>query len=391
MKRLALLLALLPCIAATTPADAPLPEDQITTVEVDYAGGPVRAGNAVQPTEPGTYHYKVYVPKGYAAGRDRTYQTLFVFSPGGDAGMTSAEDRLKREGWIVVMLVESKNGPWEPIAANFVAAHDDVTKRLRVAEGMKFAVGFSGGARAASVRPGFAGVICQGAGFWSVTPTSPYDMNAYRLNPRLCVAIMFGDADGNKMEIPFLSSTMPPSSPFRVSFFKGGHDWAPADQMNDALDWMENLIYFQAPPSPALKPFYLRKAGQLLTAADAAEEFAKFDALDKAVDLITKQRLTNEPSIKEKLPDARKQLATLRRDPELKDLIRGREIFERVSAGEDMARVRGAKNQVSLTSGLMEVGRAYAAIAKQYPDTAFGKAAQARVDSLEFSMKGLRH
>ena len=389
-----LLLALLPCVAATTPADAPLPEDQITTIEVDYPGGPVRAGSVVTPTVAAVYHYKVYVPAGYDADKDRTWPTLFVFSPGGDAGMTSAEERLKRDGWIVVMLVESKNGEWGPIAGNFVAAHDDASKRLRVAEGMKFAVGFSGGARAASfgasVRPGFAGVICQGAGFWSATPAAPYDVNAFRLNPRLCVAMVFGDGDENRMEIPLMSTTLPAGTPFRVTFFKGGHDWAPADATNDTLDWMERLIYFQAPTSPPLKPFYLRKAEQLLADADAAEGVAKYDALDKATDLIAKHRLTNDPSIKEKLPDARKQLADLKRDADLKKPIRGRDLYLRVCSGEDVARARGAKNKVALTAGLLEVGKAYAAIAKEFPDTDFGKAAQERVDSLELSMKGLK-
>lgn len=394
MNRLALLLlllTLLPCLAATTPTDAPLPEDQITTIEVDYPGGNVRAGSAVVPTKPGTYHYKVYVPKGYAAEKGRTYPTLFIFSPDGDANMTDLEERLKSDRWIVVMLVESRNGEWDPIAANFVAAHDDAVKRLRVAEGFKVATGFSGGGRAASLaaaaRPGFAAVLCQGAGFWTSNPTVQYDVSAATVNRSLCVALTVGDGDPNHTEAATLAKALPPGTPYRPLFFRGGHQWAPKEVANDALDWVEELVYFEAPAAASLKPLYLVKAEALLAEAGGASGLVKYAALDRAMDLIAKRRLINESSLKEKLPEARKAMAELKRDPDLKPQIAGRDAYRRASGAEDVARARFGRNEAQLRAALVDVGRAYAALAKQFPGTDFGRSAKVRVESLELELK----
>ena len=388
---LALLLAPLPCTAATTPVDAPLPEDQITTIEVDYAGGNVRAGAAAVPTKPGTYHYKVYVPTGYAADAGRTYPTLFVFSPGGDAGMTDLEARLRRDRWIVVMLVESRNGEWDPIAANFVAAHDDVTKRLRVAEGFKVATGLSGGARAASLaaaaRPGFAAVLCQGAGFWTSNPAVQYDVSATRVNPRLCVALTVGDGDPNHVESALLAKALPAGTPFRPLFFKGRHEWAPEAVANNALDWIEEIVYVQAPQTAAMKPLYVARAEALFAAADGATGLEKYDLLDRATDLVAKRRLLNEPSLKAKLPDARRQMTAMKADRDLKPQLNGREAYWRASGAEDLARARLGRNAPQLRTALLDVGRSYAAVAEKFGDTPFGKAAQERVDSLELELK----
>ena len=82
--------------------------------------------------------------------------------------MGTMQGYLKANGFVVVMLLDAKNGPWEPIVGNFLAAHDDVVKRVRIEEGKKYATGMSGGGRASSVfvqiRPGFCGLVTQGAG-----------------------------------------------------------------------------------------------------------------------------------------------------------------------------------------------------------------------------------
>ena len=38
---------------------------------------------------------------------------------------------------VVVMLIESRNGPWAPTIGNFFAAHDDVVRRIRIREGQR--------------------------------------------------------------------------------------------------------------------------------------------------------------------------------------------------------------------------------------------------------------
>ena len=77
--------------------------------------------------------------------------TIFIAAPGGKAGLGNMADWIQRHGYVAVLLEESRNGDWEPAVGNFLAAHDDVLKRVRVAEGRKVATGMSGAARACSV------------------------------------------------------------------------------------------------------------------------------------------------------------------------------------------------------------------------------------------------
>lgn len=128
----------------------------------------------------GLYHYRLWVPAGYSTDPKRTWKTIFIASPGGNAQLGAMGDWVKSHGYIAVMLEESRNGPYGPIIANFLAAHGDVIKRMRVAEGKKVATGFSGGALASShfvtIVPGFGGLILQGAGCSAIKPGGTYDV-----------------------------------------------------------------------------------------------------------------------------------------------------------------------------------------------------------------------
>src|SRR4051794_5358417 len=160
--------------AEVTPLNQPLPEESETTITCELAEAPRANQVPVFDTQKqaedakGTYHYKLWLPKGYNADATRRWPCMFIMSAGGNASMGLMAAWLKANGFVVVTLAEARNGPWEPIVGNFLAAHDDVTKRVRIAEGRKFATGESGGARGSSVfvqlRPGFTGLILQGAG-----------------------------------------------------------------------------------------------------------------------------------------------------------------------------------------------------------------------------------
>ncbi len=129
-------LSAMPVRGEVTPMDAVLKEDGITRITCVYDGEPVKPAPGVtfKPAK-GEYHYDLYLPPGYRANADDVYSCLFVASPGGKAGLGAMADRVKRDRFVAVMLVESKNGAWEPGVADFCAAHDDVIKRVRVAEG----------------------------------------------------------------------------------------------------------------------------------------------------------------------------------------------------------------------------------------------------------------
>src|SRR5437879_2850126 len=82
--------------------------------------------------------------------------------------------------------------------------HDDPVKRVRIQEGLKFATGMSGGARASSVfvqiRPGFTGLIMQGASA-AEDDKGNYLIPGLKRNHELLYALTMGDTDSNKPEI----------------------------------------------------------------------------------------------------------------------------------------------------------------------------------------------
>lgn len=188
----------------------------------------------------GSYHYNLWLPKGYNADPKKQWPCIFIMSPVGNAKMGKMGDYLRSNGFVVVMLVEAKNGPWEPIIGNFLAAHDDVIKRIRISEGKKYATGHSGGARASSLfvqlRPGFCGLILQSAGA-SFDDKNDYNIAGLKRNPRLRIAMTMGSTDQNKPEADRMKALLAPQS-FTVFDFNGGHIWAPADVFEKAMAWV---------------------------------------------------------------------------------------------------------------------------------------------------------
>ena len=187
------------------------------------------------------YHYKLWLPRGYLAQPHRYWPCVFIASPFGNARMGNMAESLKRTH-VVVMLIESRNGPWPPTIGNFLAAHDDVVRRIRIREGQKIATGLSGGARASSVfvqiRPGFAGVIMQGAGV-ARTDNGAYYFNHVAHYPAILFALIMGESDPRRTEIADMQHQILPDH-LAVLLFHGGHQWAPADVFAKALSWIES-------------------------------------------------------------------------------------------------------------------------------------------------------
>jgi len=256
----------------------------------------------------GTYHYKLWLPKGYNAAPQRRWPCMFIVSAGGNAKMGQMAGWLKANSYIVVMLVESKNGPWAPIVGNFLAAHDDVVKRVRIQEGLKFATGMSGGARASSMfvqlRPGFCSLILQGAGA-AYDPQNRYVSTGLRQNSALHIAMTIGRKDNNFVEADRMKKLIP-SNRFLVLEFDGGHMWAPADVFEKAIAWTEQCVYDNGATNPASRPLYLARFGVLTDKFGAATTPAeRSKAAEAALAYVRTRNLTGDPVIAS-------QLATLR-------------------------------------------------------------------------------
>jgi len=220
-------------VEATTPFDNALAENRITRIECEY--------NDV------TYHYDVYLPNDYHTSK-KPHPVIFIFSPGGYARMNNMENWIREHNWIAVMLVESRNGPWDPIIGNFLAAHDDVLERLSIDSKRKILTGFSGGARAASlmalekIRPDLDKVFLQAAGFYAYSfeyPNKPYIYGS------------FGKDDPNHGEIDYIKYYYDSTGEFfKYESYIGTHQWAPQAVAERALDWLVTKV----PEVPVVVP-----------------------------------------------------------------------------------------------------------------------------------------
>lgn len=227
-----------------SPPDLALAADQVTTLAVPFSFevGPNAETRTV------VLHYRLYLPRDYHDHPERAYPAMFMASPIGDATMGAFEERLRAERWLVAMLIESRNQSqlWMP---NFLAAHDDLVRRVRVQPGMLFCTGLSGAARACSAYPGlregFRGIILQGAGPWRG------DVFAGEANRDLVVYGTFGAEDFNLPHALRIRRGLPPTVRRMVEVWDGGHDWAPAPVAERALDWVEETAFVDADLGPA--------------------------------------------------------------------------------------------------------------------------------------------
>jgi hypothetical protein len=365
-------------VRAVTPLDAPLPEGQITTIECEYTGNDSVPG--IGAADRGIYHYKVYVPTGYASEPTRRYPCLFIMSPGGNAGMGRASARLKRAGWIVVMAVEARNGPWGPIMGNLCAAHDDAIKRLRIAEGQKFATGFSGGARGSStlvyLRRGFAGLWLQGAGL------AAYDNRQYLKLPRngLAVYATLGSWDSN---LPELARVREMFSTFGFEIFDAGHAMPPVEVADRAVDWLEEQLYLNTPqaavsPSQAAECFQRRHE-----AARTAESLlTKYHHAAVAHQLAAKHNLAARPNTAQLVQQVAAMLRQMEADPAMRAEKAAHVRYLEAQAKELHEQTGGGQKKPGATIPTQTIA-AYQDIAGQYPSTEYGRLAAARAAELQ--------
>jgi predicted esterase len=216
-------------VSRTTPADLFIKEGAETRIACDHNGGYSKYS--------GVYHYRVVLPKGYHADTTKEWSALFIASPGGNASMGNMAEWIRKHGYIAILLDESRNGPWDPSVGNFLAANQDASKRFRIGPGRKVCTGFSGGARAssvfASIGDGFGGVVLQGAGV-GILDNGIQGLRGVQIS---AVAVTMGKKDPNRGEIKQLQATQ--GDRLEVFEFEGGHQWAPKDVVEKALDYVD--------------------------------------------------------------------------------------------------------------------------------------------------------
>ncbi|NQZ59896.1 MAG: hypothetical protein HRT88_20785 [Lentisphaeraceae bacterium] len=290
---------------------------------------------------------------------------------------------VKEQKWIVIMLVESKNGPGGPAFGNFLAAHDDALLRLRIQEGMKYVTGFSGGARMSSVnvgvRPGFAGIILQGAGFYYVGST--YIYKSVNDNKNISVCVIMGDKDSNKSEIAGLKKNLPKKNPVRFINFDGGHKWAPAEEMTEALDWMQEQLFVTSQNKEVSRKLFFTGL-KSLNKIDS--KFLKYQKLILLYKLSS--RFKNDPEVKAKLSEIKRLYYTLKKDKQVASELYAQKSYDRVLAKESKVREKLAGGKLKEKQKIRELDqliRAYKNLANKYKNTNFGKKSADKVIELQ--------
>jgi dienelactone hydrolase len=186
------------------------------------------------PTDP-SQTYTLYLPTKYEP--TRKWPLLLVFDPGGRAARAAEvfREAAERFGWIVAASENSRNGPWEPTLRAINAMWPALLGGYAVDERRVYAAGHSGGATVAWLlahQTGqIAGVIVSGQ------PNPQSEQSKAKQFAWFGVA---GHTDFNLMEVKKIEEQLArTSSPHRMEFFDGGHQWPPSDLIARALGWME--------------------------------------------------------------------------------------------------------------------------------------------------------
>lgn len=236
----------------------------LVLVAQDPAPGQVTPRVACQASP--AFTYALYVPPGYTP--DRKWPVVFGFdSQGyGERPVRFLEKPAGDFGYLLLGSHDSKNGPMEPILAAQNALWKEANARFAIDGARAYAVGFSGGARAA-VRmaldhPGrFAGVICCGA-------FVPGDRS---LPKRLPFAVYgtVGTEDFNLFEFYQADRDLTRGgTPHWIEIFHGPHRWPSADLAREGLEFMQ-AVAMQKGQIPTDGDFLKRVVAERLASAAA--------------------------------------------------------------------------------------------------------------------------
>jgi len=178
--------------------------------------------------------YALYVPSHYDPAR--AWPVVFCFDPEarGTVPVVRLQVAAEKYGYIVAGSLNSRNGPWDANVAAIQAMVGDVDAHLHLDANRVYAAGLSGGARVASqlAMAGLAkGVLACSAGF----PQSQ--------TPERVPFVFFGTAgteDFNYAEIQRVDRELTErGATHRTVVFDGGHEWAPAAVLEEAVGWLE--------------------------------------------------------------------------------------------------------------------------------------------------------
>ena len=180
--------------------------------------------------------YALYVPKNYVP--QKKWPVIFCFDASARGWMPVERLQVAAEqyGYIVAGSLTSRNGPVAVNNAAIKAMIKDVTAHFSVDPNRVYTTGVSGGARVATAvaLSGVAkGVIACAAGFPVLSEGIP-------LRVPFAIFGTTGTEDFNWAEMIQLDRDLTErKAAHRIVVFEGGHQWASAALMQEAVEWLE--------------------------------------------------------------------------------------------------------------------------------------------------------
>jgi len=356
-------------------------EYSVTRPEAALMGSYDRFEDPAAAPPKGTCFYQLYIPPGYNRNAEWKYPVMFIASAKGAPITDNVEARARRDGWILVLLMDSVEG--DPLwLANFLGAHDDVVKRVRALPDFKVATGSKAGGDFASTyaayRSGFKGYIGQSSCFWSDRQGHRYD--AARMNKELAVYQVLGTPHPSFRCRAAIKSGLPKDTFHAVECVDIGDAWARSDAMERALDWLEKTVFLDARlikfSQDTLSWHYRNK---LIALEKAQSPFEKYELMEYLAAFAKKHNLVSRKEIRETTQGFEKELQTLARDDPVKKELAARMQFLVISQMDNRYLANDAKAH--------QVASAHEALAKQYEDTVYGKKAAVRAASLRIEFR----
>jgi hypothetical protein len=180
--------------------------------------------------------YALYLPQNYTSARK--FPVIIAFDPHGNGvfPLEKYKTLADKYGYILMGSNDSKNGLDMNTEGGIIdALFGETTGRYTIDTTRIYVMGFSGGARIASIigfyQGGVAGIIGCGAGF-------PGSSQPARFKPDYISIV--GNADFNMNELITLDKKLDEANyTHAMIIFNGKHEWPPVDIMENAFIWTE--------------------------------------------------------------------------------------------------------------------------------------------------------
>jgi dienelactone hydrolase len=254
--------------------------------------------------------YALYLPSTYTAAR--RWPIVYAFDPGahGKRPVELYKDIAEKYGFVIAGSNNSRNFSTDESSRSIRAMWQDTHSRLALDEHRTYTSGFSGGARLAGAMAvscsqcQIAGVIANGAGYPSSHKPG---------GDGLLYFLAVGDRDFNWPEVVAIRREREAQGlRYRVRTFSGEHQWAPAEIMEDAMEWMKlnSMRSGHETPDTAFIDQFFR---QMQTEARDAEK-----ANDSIAQLAAYRSLVSDFSGLKDVAEYEKKLESLKKSTELK-------------------------------------------------------------------------